>query len=238
MKVFGTLVDAGLIVALAIATALTLKVGAELQGTVSLPGPAPIRYLAGGAGKQLALARCPGDLRAMLGDPPPATQLAAVRNSLARDNFPFIPLYALTLLLTLAVTARGQASIGWLAGLVTALIVGTVAADVLENRAIVAVVQHIEGGGRLDDITAWPARYAIAKWVLLSGALVALATINLLHYGVVRRLLGSGLLILALVTALEQAAYIVDLAGGGCAARLVAEPRAPVERAMARMRVA
>jgi hypothetical protein len=214
-----TIVDAGLILALAVVTVLTLKVAADLQGMVPLPGPPPIPYLAGGAGKQLALARCPADLRAMLGDPPSAAQLTAVRTSIARDDVAFIPLYALTLVLTLAVTARGQARLRWVGAGVTGLIVATVVADVLENRAIVAVVQHLEGGGTLDQIAAWPARHAIAKWLLLSAVFVALGTINVLHYGAVRRLLGTGLLILGLGTAIEQAVYVVDLAGGGCVVR-------------------
>jgi hypothetical protein len=219
-----TIVDAGLVLALVIATALTVKVGAELQGMVPLPGPPPIPYLAGGAGKQLALARCPADLTAMLGDPPRASQLAAVRTSIARDDVAFIPLYALTLVVTLVVTARGQARVAWIGAAVTGLIVATVVADVLENRAIVAMVQHIQDGGTLDRIAVWPARYAIAKWLLLSAVFVALGTINVLHYGAVRRLLGTGLLILGLGTAIEQAVYLVDVGGGGCVVRATAAP--------------
>jgi hypothetical protein len=206
------------VIALAVALGATVVAGMALGRKAPVPAAVPMPYLSGGIAGQLALARCGSDLGVVGTGPERSTVLDAVDESLDFDSRVFVPLYALTLCLVVFVSARGEARIPMVAGIV--LIGAAAVFDLLENHAVAATVAQLRAGRSVADaaVTAWP--YALLKWTLIAVVALGAGTVNFLQRGNVRRVFGVLLLVLGLGIAAETLMHVVDRAQHDCSASL------------------
>ena len=174
----------------------------------------PMAYLGSGSMKQLALARSAADIQTIVGNPPDAQHLRAIRRSLEIDTRWFIPLYTVALILVVIVTGRGDAHVSKAMTIaLAALVVVAAIFDVLENRAVGAVADHLAAASVADGLTADFWLYAVGKWLLVGLVFVAAGTMNLMQRTALRRFGGGLMIVIGMSIATELLVYGADRLG-------------------------
>jgi hypothetical protein len=131
------------------------------------------------------------------------------------DRYPVVhSLYTVALILVVIVTGRGDAHVSKAITIaLAALVVVAAIFDVLENRAVAAVADHLAASSVADGLTADFWLYAVGKWSLVGLVFVAAGTMNLMQRTALRQFGGGLMIVIGMSIATELLVYGADRLG-------------------------